>query len=42
METTKFLLDEKALPESWYSLVPDHEVTFDVAPRNMTPAVFGR
>ena len=27
---------------SGYSLVPDHEVTFDVAPRNMTPAVFGR
>src|SRR4029453_13378259 len=23
METTKFLLDEKALPESWYNLVPD-------------------
>jgi hypothetical protein len=23
METTKFQLDEKALPESWYNLVPD-------------------
>ncbi|MGH3106391.1 MAG: TrpB-like pyridoxal phosphate-dependent enzyme, partial [Rubrobacteraceae bacterium] len=23
METTKFLLDEKALPESWYNLVPN-------------------
>ncbi|MDQ3507311.1 MAG: pyridoxal-phosphate dependent enzyme, partial [Actinomycetota bacterium] len=23
METTKFLLDEKAMPESWYNLVPD-------------------
>ncbi len=23
METTKFLLDEKAIPESWYNLVPD-------------------
>jgi tryptophan synthase beta chain len=23
VETTKFLLDEKALPESWYNLVPD-------------------
>jgi tryptophan synthase beta chain len=23
METTKFLLDEKALPESWYNVVPD-------------------
>ncbi len=23
METTKFLLDEKSLPESWYNLVPD-------------------
>src|ERR687894_403887 len=23
METTRFLLDEKALPESWYNLVPD-------------------
>jgi tryptophan synthase beta chain len=23
MEPTKFLLDEKALPESWYNLVPD-------------------
>jgi type II secretory pathway pseudopilin PulG len=27
---------------SSYSLVPDHEVTFDVAPRNMTPVVFPR
>jgi prepilin-type N-terminal cleavage/methylation domain-containing protein len=27
---------------SGYSYVPDYEVTFDVAPRNMTPAVFGR
>ncbi len=25
-----------------YSYVPDFEVTFDVAPRNMTPAVFPR
>ncbi len=25
-----------------YSYVPDYELTFDVAPRNMTPAVFGR
>ncbi|HEX5700031.1 MAG TPA: TrpB-like pyridoxal-phosphate dependent enzyme, partial [Rubrobacter sp.] len=23
METTKFVLDEKAIPESWYNLVPD-------------------
>jgi tryptophan synthase beta chain len=23
MEPTKFLLDEKALPETWYNLVPD-------------------
>ena len=23
METTKFILDEKAIPESWYNLVPD-------------------
>jgi tryptophan synthase beta chain len=23
VEQTKFLLDEKALPESWYNLVPD-------------------
>ena len=23
MDTTKFLLDEKAIPESWYNLVPD-------------------
>lgn len=27
---------------SSYSFVPDHEVTFDVAPRNMTPAIFPR
>ena len=27
---------------SAYSYVPDFEVTFDVAPRNMTPAVFRR
>jgi hypothetical protein len=27
---------------SAYSYVPDYEVTFDVAPRNMTPAVFPR
>ena len=25
-----------------YSYVPDYELTFDVAPRNMTPAVVGR
>ena len=30
METTKFLLDEKALPESWYNLVPD--LPFDLEP----------
>jgi tryptophan synthase beta chain len=23
MEPTKFLLDEEALPESWYNVVPD-------------------
>ena len=23
MEFTKFLLDEKAIPESWYNIVPD-------------------
>jgi prepilin-type N-terminal cleavage/methylation domain-containing protein len=27
---------------SGYSFVPDYELTFDVAPRNMTPSVFGR
>ena len=27
---------------SGYSYVPDYEVTFDVSPRNMTPAVFTR
>ncbi len=30
METTKFLLDEKSLPESWYNLVPD--LPFDLEP----------
>ena len=25
---------------SWYSHVPDYEVTFDVAPRNMAPCTF--
>ena len=30
MENTKFLLDEKALPESWYNLVPD--LPFDLEP----------
>ena len=23
MEQTKYLLDDKAIPESWYNLVPD-------------------
>ena len=27
---------------SGYSYVPDHELTFDIAPRNLTPAVLGR
>jgi tryptophan synthase beta chain len=30
METTKFLLDEEALPESWYNIVPD--LPFELAP----------
>jgi tryptophan synthase beta chain len=30
MEPTKFLLDEKALPEGWYNIVPD--LPFDLAP----------
>ena len=30
METTKFLLDEKSLPESWYNIVPD--LPFGLAP----------
>ena len=30
MENTKFLLDEKALPESWYNLVPD--LPFELEP----------
>ena len=30
MEQTKFLLDEKSLPESWYNLVPD--LPFDLEP----------
>ena len=30
MEPTKFLLDEKSLPESWYNLVPD--LPFDLEP----------
>ncbi|CAN5609855.1 TrpB-like pyridoxal phosphate-dependent enzyme [soil metagenome] len=30
MEQTKFLLDEKRLPESWYNLVPD--LPFDLEP----------
>jgi tryptophan synthase beta chain len=30
MEPTKFLLDEKALPESWYNIVPD--LPFELAP----------
>src|SRR3954447_14820807 len=30
METTKFLLDEKALPENWYNIVPD--LPFGLAP----------
>ena len=30
MEPTKFLLDEKALPESWYDIVPD--LPFELAP----------
>lgn len=29
MESTKFLLDEKALPESWYNLVPDLPFALD-------------
>jgi tryptophan synthase beta chain len=29
METTKFLLDEKAMPESWYNLVPDLPFALD-------------
>ena len=30
MQPTKFLLDEKALPESWYNIVPD--LPFELAP----------
>src|SRR3954467_1054253 len=30
METMKFLLDEEALPESWYNIVPD--LPFELAP----------
>src|ERR687893_32842 len=30
MEPTKFLLDEKALPDSWYNIVPD--LPFELAP----------
>jgi tryptophan synthase beta chain len=30
MEPTKFVLDEKALPESWYNIVPD--LPFELAP----------
>ena len=30
MKLTKFLLDEKALPESWYNIVPD--LPFELAP----------
>jgi tryptophan synthase beta chain len=30
MEPTKFLLDEKALPESWYNIVPD--LPFELTP----------
>src|SRR4028118_2039426 len=30
MEPTKFLLDEKALPESWYNIAPD--LPFELAP----------
>ena len=30
MEPTKFLLDEKSLPESWYNIVPD--LPFELAP----------
>src|ERR687894_2729775 len=30
VETTKFLLDEKSIPESWYNLVPD--LPFDLEP----------
>ena len=30
MEPTKFLLDEKALPESWYNIVPD--LPFELEP----------
>ena len=30
MEPTKFLLDEKGLPESWYNIVPD--LPFELAP----------
>ncbi|MDX6381506.1 MAG: tryptophan synthase beta chain [Rubrobacteraceae bacterium] len=30
MDPTKFLLDEKALPESWYNIVPD--LPFELAP----------
>jgi len=29
METTKFLLDEKSMPESWYNLVPDLPFALD-------------
>ena len=30
MKPTKFLLDEKSLPESWYNIVPD--IPFEIAP----------
>ena len=36
------LFSQPGRSSSAYSFVPDFEVTFDVAPRNMTPAVFAR
>src|SRR5215217_1985071 len=38
MEPTKFLLDEKSLPESWYNIVPD--LPFELAPP-LNPATRG-
>jgi hypothetical protein len=36
------LFSQPGRSSSAYSFVPDFEVTFDVAPRNMTPSVFSR
>ena len=40
MEQTKYLLDEKAIPESWYNLVPDLPFPLEppLNPTTMEPA----